>query len=57
MRPRGVWHKSMLHGSDTAVGESGVERSAPNYRDVVPRTLIASELRMVKADQFLREAV
>ena len=28
-----------------------------NCRDVVPRTLIASELRMANADQFLREAV
>lgn len=42
---------------DIAAGESGESRSDSNCRDVVPKTLIASELRMANADHFLREAV
>lgn len=53
----GFGTKGLLHGSDIAIGESGAERSAPHCRDVVPKTLIASELRMANADHFLREAV
>ena len=48
---------AVLHGPGIVVGMLGAERSDPNCRDVVPNALIPGELRVVNADQFLREAV
>jgi type I restriction enzyme R subunit len=46
-----------LHGADIAAGEPGAECSDLTCRDVLPETSIPGELRVVNADQFLREAV
>ena len=53
----GFGTKAFLHGSDIAAGDSSAQFASLRSRDVVPKTLIPGELRVVNADQFLREAV
>lgn len=43
---------AVLYGPDIAAGEPG----DPNYRDVVPKTLISGELRVRDAEHQVRKA-
>jgi type I restriction enzyme R subunit len=51
----------VLHGPDIAAGESGAERSDPNYRDVVlerrlretVQPLVPGDLRFENAEKFV----
>lgn len=43
---------AVLHGPDIAAGEPG----DPNYHDVVPKTIISSEQRVMDADHQVEKA-
>lgn len=47
---------SVLHGPDIAAGEPGAERSDPNYRDAVSKTLISCELRVKDVERHVEDA-
>lgn len=48
--------KALLHGS-VAAGDSSARFANLRSREVAQKVLIPGELRVVNADQFLREAV
>ena len=47
---------AVLHGPDLAIGEPGAERSDPNYRDAVSKTLISCELRVKDVERHVEDA-
>ena len=55
-----AWAKALgytvLHGPDIAAGEPGAERSDPNYRDAVSKTLISCELRVKVVERHVEDA-
>lgn len=49
---------SVLHGPEIAAGETGAERSDPNYRDVIlGRRLLRRLFHSVQSERMLRDVV